>query len=312
MALTDPLGDMLTRIRNGQRATKDSVLSPASKLRARVLDVLQREGYIRGYQRGSSSAPTPALRIELKYFEGQPAIKHVARVSKPGRRVYSGSQGAAARPQRPWHHHRLDAARRSVGRRSARRRMSAAKCWRRCSDEPHRQKAGRRSRRASPRRSTDGTLSVKGPKGTLTLTLRDEISYDARGRRHLGAAGQRHQGGARLLGHAAHAGAEPGHRRDRGLHQDARDHRRRLSCQRAGQEAEAAARLQPRRRLSTCRKASRSRPRTRPRSRSSGIDKQKVGQVAAEIRRWRKPEPYKGKGIKYRGEYIFRKEGKKK
>ncbi|MEZ0495785.1 30S ribosomal protein S8 [Sphingomonas sp. IW22] len=91
MALTDPLGDMLTRIRNGQRARKDSVLTPASKLRVRVLDVLQREGYIRGYSE-EQMGPAAGIRIELKYFEGQPAIKHVARVSKPGRRVYSGSQ----------------------------------------------------------------------------------------------------------------------------------------------------------------------------------------------------------------------------
>jgi small subunit ribosomal protein S8 len=89
--MTDPLGDMLTRIRNGQRAKKDSVLSPASKLRANVLEVLQREGYIRGYA-PDDSGQHPALRIELKYFEGEPAIKHVARVSKPGRRVYSGSK----------------------------------------------------------------------------------------------------------------------------------------------------------------------------------------------------------------------------
>ncbi|MDE0878391.1 MAG: 30S ribosomal protein S8 [Sphingomonas bacterium] len=91
MAVTDPLGDLLTRIRNGQRAKKDSVLSPASKLRIRVLDVLQREGYIRGYS-DEEMGPAKGVRIELKYFEGQPAIKHVARVSKPGRRVYSGSQ----------------------------------------------------------------------------------------------------------------------------------------------------------------------------------------------------------------------------
>ena len=91
MAVTDPLGDLLTRIRNGQRAKKDSVLSPASKLRVRVLDVLQREGYIRGYSE-EQMGPAAGVRIEHKYFEGQPAIKHVARVSKPGRRVYSGSQ----------------------------------------------------------------------------------------------------------------------------------------------------------------------------------------------------------------------------
>jgi small subunit ribosomal protein S8 len=94
MAMTDPLGDMLTRIRNGQSAKKDSVLTPASTLRVRVLDVLQREGYIRGYSEEAlgSKGQHKGIRIELKYFEGQPAIRHVARVSKPGRRVYSGSK----------------------------------------------------------------------------------------------------------------------------------------------------------------------------------------------------------------------------
>ena len=92
MSMTDPLGDMLTRIRNGQQAKKDSVVTPASKLRAGVLDVLQREGYIRGYS-AEPVGPAMGIRIELKYFEGQPAIQHVARVSRPGRRVYSGAQG---------------------------------------------------------------------------------------------------------------------------------------------------------------------------------------------------------------------------
>ena len=91
MAFTDPLGDMLTRIRNGQQARKDSVVTPASKLRGAVLEVLQREGYIRGFSEEEVNKH-PGLRIELKYFEGQPAIRHVARVSKPGRRVYSGSE----------------------------------------------------------------------------------------------------------------------------------------------------------------------------------------------------------------------------
>jgi small subunit ribosomal protein S8 len=91
MAMTDPLGDLLTRIRNGQQARKDSILTPASNLRVRVLDVLQREGYIRGYSE-EELAGQKGLRIELKYFEGQPAIHHLARVSRPGRRVYSGAQ----------------------------------------------------------------------------------------------------------------------------------------------------------------------------------------------------------------------------
>jgi small subunit ribosomal protein S8 len=91
MAMNDPLSDLLTRIRNGQQARKDSVLTPASKLRTHVLDVLQREGYIRGYSE-EVLAGQKGLRIELKYFEGQPAIQHLARISKPGRRVYSGSK----------------------------------------------------------------------------------------------------------------------------------------------------------------------------------------------------------------------------
>jgi len=89
MALSDPLGDMLTRIRNGQRARMSSVESPASKLRTSVLEVLKREGYIRGYAQEEVRPGVSNLKIELKYHEGEPVIKQIARVSKPGRRVYS-------------------------------------------------------------------------------------------------------------------------------------------------------------------------------------------------------------------------------
>jgi small subunit ribosomal protein S8 len=89
MSMTDPLGDMLTRIRNGQRAGKTSVMAIASKLHARVLDVLQREGFIRGYQEIEVRPGIRELRIELKYHEGTPVIREISRVSKPGRRVYS-------------------------------------------------------------------------------------------------------------------------------------------------------------------------------------------------------------------------------
>ncbi len=87
--MTDPIGDMLTRIRNGQRAHKALVNSPASKLRARLLDVLQREGYIRGYTQLEMDAGKAELSIELKYHEGEPVIREISRVSTPGRRVYS-------------------------------------------------------------------------------------------------------------------------------------------------------------------------------------------------------------------------------
>ena len=89
MSMTDPIGDMLTRIRNGQRAGKGSVLSPASRLRESVLEVLQREGYIRDFRLEGEPKGISELQIELKYSDGLPVIQEIARVSRPGRRVYS-------------------------------------------------------------------------------------------------------------------------------------------------------------------------------------------------------------------------------
>jgi small subunit ribosomal protein S8 len=89
MSLSDPLGDMLTRIRNAQRAKQTRVIAPASSLRANVLDVLKREGYIRSWKIEDVRPGVRQLEIELKYSEGEPAIKEISRVSKPGRRVYS-------------------------------------------------------------------------------------------------------------------------------------------------------------------------------------------------------------------------------
>jgi small subunit ribosomal protein S8 len=87
--MNDPLGDLLTRIRNAQMRRRPKVSTPASKLRARVLDVLTSEGYIRGYARIEHKNAPPELEIELKYSNGQPAIREIKRVSTPGRRVYS-------------------------------------------------------------------------------------------------------------------------------------------------------------------------------------------------------------------------------
>ena len=89
MSLSDPLGDMLTRIRNGQKARMQAVVSPASKLRTNVLEVLKREGYIRAFSTEELRPGVKVIAIELKYSEGEPAIKEIHRVSKPGRRVYS-------------------------------------------------------------------------------------------------------------------------------------------------------------------------------------------------------------------------------
>ncbi len=89
MSLSDPLGDMLTRIRNGQVRGKDSVLMPASRFRANVLEVLHREGYIKGFKRVEMDNRKNEFQIELKYVDGEPVIKDISRVSTPGRRVYS-------------------------------------------------------------------------------------------------------------------------------------------------------------------------------------------------------------------------------
>src|ERR1700712_1920142 len=92
MAFTDPIGDLLTRIRNGQRAGLATVNTPASKLRENVLSVLQREGFIRSFSREGEKAAANIV-VELKYFEGKPVIQEIRRVSKPGLRVYTGIDG---------------------------------------------------------------------------------------------------------------------------------------------------------------------------------------------------------------------------
>lgn len=89
MAFTDPLGDLLSRIRNAQRARLETVASPSSKLRVNVLEVLKREGYIRDYALAKTGTGQDEVSVELKYFEGNPVIREVSRVSTPGRRVYT-------------------------------------------------------------------------------------------------------------------------------------------------------------------------------------------------------------------------------
>ena len=87
--MNDPLGDMLTRIRNAAMRSKSTVRSPSSKLRLRVLEVLKDEGFIRGYEVVDSGDHKPEVEISLKYHDGEPVIREMRRVSKPGRRAYS-------------------------------------------------------------------------------------------------------------------------------------------------------------------------------------------------------------------------------
>ena len=89
MSASDPIGDLLTRIRNAQERGKSKVSSPASRLRERVLEVLQHEGFIRGFTTVAHGGGEAEIEIELKYFDGAPVIRELQRVSKPGRRVYA-------------------------------------------------------------------------------------------------------------------------------------------------------------------------------------------------------------------------------
>lgn len=89
MAINDPIGDLITRLRNAQMRRHSTMVVPASKLRGWVLDVLETEGYIRGYARIEKDGEKPSFEVELKYYEGAPVIQKIKRISKPGRRVYS-------------------------------------------------------------------------------------------------------------------------------------------------------------------------------------------------------------------------------
>lgn len=98
MSLSDPLGDMLTRIRNAYGRKKSTVSTPASRLRARVLDVLKSEGYIRDYSQTDFENGKSEIEIELKYFDGNPVVREISRVSKPGRRVYVSASRSRRSP----------------------------------------------------------------------------------------------------------------------------------------------------------------------------------------------------------------------
>ena len=93
MSMSDTLGDMLTRIRNGQSTQKKKIDAPASRFRKNVLEVLKREGYIRNFSEIEKKHGINFFEIELKYFEGRPVISEIKRISKPGRRVYSSIKG---------------------------------------------------------------------------------------------------------------------------------------------------------------------------------------------------------------------------
>ena len=252
----------------------------------------------------------PALRIELKYFEGQPAIQHVARVSKPGRRVYSGAQ------ELPRVRNGLGITIVSTPKGVLSRRGSArAECRRRSAGGGVLMSRIGKGRWRCPTGVTatiEGQiLSVKGPKGTLIAAdaRRDQLRH--RGRPIVvQPANDTKQARAfwgmqRTLVQNLVTGVTEGFTKVleiTGVGYRATAQGKKLKLQ-LGYSHDVDIDVPEGIEVKTPDQTT---------VEISGIDRQKVGQVAAEIRRWRKPEPYKGKGIKYRGEYIFRKEGKKK
>ena len=310
MAVNDPIGDMITRIRNAQMRSKSKVSMPGSKQRERVLEVLKTEGFIRGYASVAHASGRSELEIELKYFDGEPVIREIARVSKPGRRVYASVKALAAHQQRARRRHRLHAQGRD-GRPCRPRRQ----CRRR--NPLHGVLMSRIGKRAVPVPSgvtanVEGqTVKVKGPKGALQAVLHDDVTvamdknaikveprFETKRARSLWGTSRTQV--ANLV-----AGVTKGFEEKleiTGVGFRAAVQGKQLNLQ-LGFSHDVNYPIPQGISIAT------------PKPTEivvTGIDKQQVGQVAAEIRGYRRPEPYKGKGVRYAGEYIFRKEGKKK
>ncbi len=313
--VNDPVGDMLTRIRNGQSRRRNVVQTPGSRLRASVLDVLKSEGYIRDYAVQDLGNGRTEFAIELKYYDGRPVIREIKRVSKPGRRVYS-SVGELPRvadglgvtiistPQASW----------PITRRAS--ATSAVKCSARCSD-PEDSDMSRVGKKPVPVPSgvtatvTGQTVKMKGSKGELQFVVPPQVIVEFKdGAVSVQPKDQSKQ--ARSLWGTSRAQVA------NLVEGVSKGFEKKLEITGVGYRAAMAGKA-----LKLSLGYSHDIEYEIPAGITivtpkpteivvSGIDRQRVGQVAAEIREYRGPEPYKGKGVKYAGEFIFRKEGKKK
>ncbi len=281
MSTHDPISDLITRIRNAQMRAKPKVSTPGSKMRANVLEVLKTEGYIRGYASVEHASGRSELEIELKYFDGEPVIREIERVSKPGR------------PKRMW----------------------AAKFSSRCSEEGNSMsRIGKRpvTVPSGVTATVEGqTVKMKGPKGQLQFIVHDDVEVKFENG-SVKVAPRFETNRARALYGTARAqvanllaGVTKGF--EKKLEITGVGYRAALQ----GKNLQLA--------LGYSHDVVYAIPEgiaiTVPKPTEiviTGNDVQRVGQVAAEIRSYRPPEPYKGKGVKYSDEFIFRKEGKKK
>ena len=218
MAVNDPLGDMLTRIRNAQMRSKSKVSTPGSKLRERVLDVLKAEGYIRGYASVAHASGRSRARDRAEVFRrraGDPRDR--ARLEAGPPRLCRRSR-PAARQQRPRHRHPVDAEGRDVRSRRPRRECRRRSPLHACSRTSGRfdmsrigKKAGSPSRPASPPTCDGQTVTVKGPKGALQVVLHDDvIGQDGQGRDQGRRRATRPSARARMWGMSRTHGRQPG------------------------------------------------------------------------------------------------------
>ena len=315
MSMTDPIADMLTRIRNACGSKHRRVDMPVSKMKTEIARILKENNYIQDYS-------------TLETDEGQAAA---ARASQVRRRPAGDSRAAARVDARPAQvrRRRRDPARAQRTRHRDSQHEQGPDVRPRGAAVAHRRRARRRrlvTETTSMSRigklpvpipngvtvTVDGnTVKVKGPKGELSHELPDgdHASIAKATTLTVKRAVGRDEPQVAARSHAL-ADREHGGGRDEGLLEAARDHGRRLQGRGAAVRAAARARLLALDRVQGARRASSSPRRSRRRSSSTGADKALVGQVAAEIRSLRPPEPYKGKGIRYAGEVIRRKAGK--
>ena len=314
MTMTDPIADMLTRIRNANVAMHDDVTMPSSKLKESLAAVLQKEGYIQAFRVDQEEGkPSKTLTIDMKYSEARErVITGIRRVSKPGLRVYTKADVGPPCPRGPGCRRRLDqqgSAHRSRG-------SSPAHRWR---DPLLRLVGGDMSRVGqAPIPVPSGVdvkiegrvVTVKGPKGELSRTLPDRLSITLdEGELTVARADEERESRAlhglfRSLVANMVTGVTEGYRR--GLEIVGVGYRATAQGDRA---LELAVGYSHTVKVQAPEGITFEVP-SNTRIDVVGIDKETVGQVAADIRAIRKPEPYKGKGIRYQGEVVRRKAGK--
>ena len=313
MNMTDPIADMITRIRNGVRARLPKIDVPASRLKSEIARILKDEGYIANF-RFVDDGRQGTIRIFLKYGPGwERVITDLQRVSQPGCRIYCGKD-EIPRVYGGLGINILSTSRGVMtGREAAQDRRGRRDPLQRLVRSTTMSRVGRKII-AVPTgvkvSVSEAALEVQGPKGKLTTPVPPGIKFALDGHGAELPARERRAPAAGLPRPGARARAERGQGRDRGLHQGPRHRRRRLPRRRSRASKVVFALGYSHPVEYPIPEGIKIAVEKQTRVTVSGIDRQKVGQVAAEIRQLRKPDPYKQKGIRYVGEVLKKKAGK--